>query len=237
MAGIDNLMGSSALCGMSRERLPGKRTEVARTDSRFGRLSSNVLPHMKRKPWISHIVILLILLVMPIGSSEARGGEGREFDLKVAPILARRCLDCHSGSDPKGKLDLSSRTAALRGGESGTAIVAGKPDDSALWERVGSDEMPPKSPLSESEKGRAARLDRDRCGLGHRSDRCVSIHHIASRGPRLVVASAGPSAESARREKRGLGSWADRRIRTSEAERSTGSRPDRRPIAGCSFAG
>ena len=33
-------------------------------------------------------------------------GHGRDFDAKVAPILARRCLDCHSGSDPKGKLDL-----------------------------------------------------------------------------------------------------------------------------------
>lgn len=81
----------------------------------------------------------------------ARDG-GRDFDAKVAPLLARRCLDCHSGADPKGKLDLSRKIAALAGGESGTVIVPGKPEDSLLWERVSSDEMPPKSPLSMSEK-------------------------------------------------------------------------------------
>src|SRR4051812_45387978 len=74
------------------------------------------------------------------------------FDARVAPILARRCLDCHSGSDPKGKLDLSRRTSAMAGGESGEAIVAGKPEESLLWEQVESGEMPPKAPLSDVEK-------------------------------------------------------------------------------------
>ena len=78
--------------------------------------------------------------------------QSREFDAKVAPILARRCLDCHSGSDPKGKLDLSKKSAALAGGKSGPAVMPGKPDDSALWERVESNEMPPKAPLPEAER-------------------------------------------------------------------------------------
>src|SRR5919201_345510 len=69
------------------------------------------------------------------------------FDTQIAPILARRCLDCHSGPDPKGKLDLSSQASALRGGEAGPAIAPGDPDESLLWERVASDEMPPKGPL------------------------------------------------------------------------------------------
>ena len=53
---------------------------------------------------------------------------------------------------PKGKLDLSRRDAAFAGGESGPAIVAGRPAESLLWEYVDGDEMPPKPPLSAAEK-------------------------------------------------------------------------------------
>ncbi|MFI5458429.1 MAG: PSD1 and planctomycete cytochrome C domain-containing protein [Isosphaerales bacterium] len=79
-------------------------------------------------------------------------GWGGDFDAQVAPILVRRCLDCHSGPEPKGKLDLSSRATALAGGQDGLAIVPGKPNESPLWERVSSGEMPPKSPLPATEK-------------------------------------------------------------------------------------
>src|SRR4051812_36284700 len=75
-----------------------------------------------------------------------------DFDRTVAPILARRCLDCHSGAEPKGKLDLSRRASAAKGGDGGPAVVPGKPDESLLWEHVESDEMPPKSPLPPAEK-------------------------------------------------------------------------------------
>jgi hypothetical protein len=78
------------------------------------------------------------------------GDEG--FDATVARIFARRCLDCHSGPDAKGKLDLSGRASAERGGEGGVAIVPGRPDDSPLWERVDSGEMPPKNPLPAAER-------------------------------------------------------------------------------------
>ena len=40
----------------------------------------------------------------------------------------------------------------MLGGKDGAAIVAGKPDESPLWERVEAGEMPPKSPLSPAEK-------------------------------------------------------------------------------------
>lgn len=43
-------------------------------------------------------------------------------------------------------------TRALAGGASGAVIVPGKPDDSLLWERVDTDEMPPKSPLTAAER-------------------------------------------------------------------------------------
>ena len=86
------------------------------------------------------------------GSSTTLADEPAGFDSSVAPILARRCLDCHSGADAKGKLDLSRRRPAMLGGEAGAAIVAGKPEESSLWERVEAGEMPPKNPLPADER-------------------------------------------------------------------------------------
>jgi hypothetical protein len=101
---------------------------------------------------ISIKIGLAAILLLLTGSNPAAAGDAVDFDGKVAPLLARKCLDCHSGPDPKGKLDLTRLSSALAGGASGKAIVPGKPDDSLLWERVSSNEMPPSSPLDESEK-------------------------------------------------------------------------------------
>src|SRR5262245_26085235 len=75
-----------------------------------------------------------------------------DFDREVAPILASRCLECHSGGEPKGKLDLSQAKRAMAGGESGPAIEPGKPAASLFWERISANEMPPKHPLPGAER-------------------------------------------------------------------------------------
>ncbi len=88
-----------------------------------------------------------------VGQTSPTGdAKHRPFDANVAPLLATRCLECHSGAKPKGGLDLSSRETAMRGGESGAVIAAGKPDDSLLWLRVRDEEMPPEHPLPAGER-------------------------------------------------------------------------------------
>ena len=78
---------------------------------------------------------------------------GRLFETKVAPLLAKHCLECHDTANRKGKLDLSRRVAAFAGGSEGSPIVPGKPEQSLLWEVVESDDMPKKrSALSAAEK-------------------------------------------------------------------------------------
>jgi len=72
-----------------------------------------------------------------------------DFDKEIATLLARRCLECHSGADPKGKLDLTRREVVT--GKDGP-VAPGKPNASLLWERVAGDEMPPKKPLDAKEK-------------------------------------------------------------------------------------
>jgi Protein of unknown function (DUF1553)/Protein of unknown function (DUF1549)/Planctomycete cytochrome C len=105
---------------------------------------------------ISICLAMASALIVSIGSTSLADDAGT-FDRSVAPILVRRCLDCHSGGDPKGKLDLSRRAQAIQGGKGGPAVVPGKPEESSLWERVESGEMPPKVALPAEEK----RLIRD----------------------------------------------------------------------------
>lgn len=95
----------------------------------------------------SALVAFLLLL-----TSTVQAADPIDFDRQVAPLLATRCLECHDGTDPKGKLDLSEHSLLLQGGESGSVLIEGKLDDSPLWQRVRDDEMPPKHPLSAEDK-------------------------------------------------------------------------------------
>src|SRR5262245_25478722 len=70
------------------------------------------------------------------------------FEEDVLPILKAKCLRCHGDKARKADLDLSTAAGALKGGESGPAVVAGKPQKSPLYEKVHAGEMPP------DEKGR-----------------------------------------------------------------------------------
>lgn len=75
-----------------------------------------------------------------------------DFDKRIAPILVSNCLECHIGSEPEGGLNLTELSLLLKGGDNGAAVVPGKLEDSLLWERVRSDEMPPEHPLGKQAK-------------------------------------------------------------------------------------
>ncbi|MCA9264271.1 MAG: DUF1592 domain-containing protein, partial [Planctomycetales bacterium] len=67
----------------------------------------------------------------------------RTFATQVAPLLARNCIECHDSALKKGDLDLSHKSTAMAGGESGPVIVPGNVDASLLWEQIESGDMPP----------------------------------------------------------------------------------------------
>ncbi len=69
-----------------------------------------------------------------------------DFQRDIAPLLAQRCLECHSGADPKGKLDLSRKASALE------VITPHRPGASGLYRRVRDGKMPPKKPLPDDER-------------------------------------------------------------------------------------
>ncbi|MGQ0637435.1 MAG: DUF1553 domain-containing protein [Planctomycetaceae bacterium] len=70
----------------------------------------------------------------------AAAGDGGNWSA-VASIFERNCVSCHQGDRPKGGLSLVNATQALRGGDSGTVIVPGRPDESLLLDLI-SGEMP-----------------------------------------------------------------------------------------------
>jgi len=66
-----------------------------------------------------------------------------EFTSAIRPILERSCWNCHGEALQLSGLDLRTRESALRGGDSGAAIVPGRAGESRLYRRVAGLEEPP----------------------------------------------------------------------------------------------
>jgi mono/diheme cytochrome c family protein len=72
----------------------------------------------------------------------ASGANG--YEASIRPIFKVHCFRCHGGEEKtKGGLDLRLRRLIVDGGDSGPAIVPGRHDESLLYNRVQSGEMPP----------------------------------------------------------------------------------------------
>ena len=96
----------------------------------------------------------LILLTCQLGAAdEISVTQRRFFEEHVRPLLADRCFRCHSEKKHESNLRLDGRHTILAGGDSGPAIVPGKPDESLLLDavRYRSLEMPPDRRLSQKE--------------------------------------------------------------------------------------
>src|SRR6267142_3766186 len=84
----------------------------------------------------------LWLSLAALGQS-AFAAEPPDFERDVAPLLVNHCLDCHQPKKRSGKLDLSTWTSLLVGGEQGPTLTPGKPTESLLVQRITAGEMPP----------------------------------------------------------------------------------------------
>jgi hypothetical protein len=94
------------------------------------------------------------MLLLPALLATARGADDParivQFETKIRPVLIEHCYECHSieSGKAKGGLRLDDREAVLRGGDSGPALVPGKPEESLLLAAIRHDdpdlEMPPR---------------------------------------------------------------------------------------------
>ncbi len=92
------------------------------------------------------------LLALGLGccGSSVTAQDFEAFEIHIRPILVTHCVKCHGDQKAEGGLRLTRREDLIRGGESGPALIPGKPEDSLLVEAVHYEslEMPPEEPLS-----------------------------------------------------------------------------------------
>jgi mono/diheme cytochrome c family protein len=99
------------------------------------------------KPTLKSAFAATVALALPQLSLAA---ERIAFNRDIRPIFSDICFTCHGPdvSKVKGGLRLDTKETAMKGGESGPAIVPGKPEQSEVYKRLithdAEDIMPPK---------------------------------------------------------------------------------------------
>lgn len=96
------------------------------------------------------------LLLIPFLHANAGERERDFFENRVRPILVENCQECHSESTKqKANLRLDTRDGWANGGDTGPALVPGKPEASLLMKAVEyldpDLQMPPKRKLSDQQ--------------------------------------------------------------------------------------
>ena len=96
----------------------------------------------------------LYIFTLALSTNWLIGNTNTFFESKVRPILSEKCYECHSASanKSKGGLRLDHINLILKGGDSGPALVIGKPLESLIMEAIRYEDpdfhMPPKEKLS-----------------------------------------------------------------------------------------
>ena len=82
------------------------------------------------------IVASLTLGFLPLVSPAAQGDDKIDFATQIQPILAAKCAGCHGAEKAAGKLRLDSADQITAFEEKDHLLVAGKPDESELYQRL-----------------------------------------------------------------------------------------------------
>jgi WD40 repeat protein len=108
------------------------------------------VPDSRKSILCGHAIALMAGIAFGLLGASAKEDAGKETE-RAMRLLYANCLSCHNTEKHKGGLELTSRAAALRGGDDGPVIVSGKPEKSLLLKALASDadpHMPPKKQLS-----------------------------------------------------------------------------------------
>ncbi|WP_146369243.1 DUF1553 domain-containing protein [Symmachiella macrocystis] len=92
----------------------------------------------------NYLMIVIAAIVIADGSmASADVVEKPVFEKDVLPIFTRYCFNCHGKSSPQLGLDLRSARLTMRGSQNGAVLVKGSLEESLLWKKVSTREMPP----------------------------------------------------------------------------------------------
>lgn len=108
-------------------------------------------------PVYSHLCVLVLAsaAVAAFAGDDAPPGAMAFFEKEVRPVLANRCYECHGARKQKGGLRADHIGYLKAGGDTGPALVPGRPEESPLIEAVrhtnADFQMPPKEKLPAGE--------------------------------------------------------------------------------------
>ena len=130
----------------------------------------------------------------PLQAWRPTGKESVSFKRDISPWIVTYCLRCHTGKKPKGGLSMDSYDALRRGGDSGPAIIPGRPEESPMYQLVGSFDATRRMPANTS---RLERRNWDDLG--------VWIHEGATfdggEDPKMLLRALTPDPEDVARDK------------------------------------
>jgi hypothetical protein len=117
-------------------------------------ISARRRPACKPRPWlVAGLLAAGVLLVPGLSVPAADTLAAVTFEKDVLPIFQARCLRCHGADKQRADLDLRTKAALLKGGETGPAMTPGAAQGSVLWEKITADKMPPgKEKLTAAQK-------------------------------------------------------------------------------------
>jgi mono/diheme cytochrome c family protein len=95
---------------------------------------------------MKRLIVPVIALSVLAGAARGAGPDGKQLAAQVRGVLKQYCQRCHHGDGSEGGdfdvlIDKSLTTAR---GDDKPYVVAGKPNDSFLYQRLVKDQMPPK---------------------------------------------------------------------------------------------
>jgi len=100
------------------------------------------------------VAVCIALVASPFCQAADDSAHLAQFENEIRPLLVTKCLECHGPRKAESGLRLDQLETALAGGDSGPALVPGKPAESLLLaavRHVDGLEMPPAGKLDATE--------------------------------------------------------------------------------------
>jgi hypothetical protein len=92
--------------------------------------------------------------VQPAAQADDKARQVEFFEQRIRPVLVQHCYECHSAGakELQANLQLDTQAGVLRGGDSGPAVVPGKPEESLLLNALRQQDfkMPPRGKLPDA---------------------------------------------------------------------------------------
>lgn len=104
--------------------------------------------------WLTSLALALIAILVEAAPLNIPDSDKITLPKDIHRIFQEKCSACHSGDEAEAQFNVDTLSQLMAGSEKGASIVPGKPQESLLWNKIKSNEMPPEDEekLTEAEK-------------------------------------------------------------------------------------